>query len=647
MSDIEKKSGGKQSHGGHDHAGSAPERIGLTAACAVSLCLGWLLDCCPILQGLFYTVSYVSGAWFAAAQAFQELRHRHITVDVLMLVAAFGAFLVGEVPEGAFLLFLFSLSGTLEQLILGRTRSAIQELVRLNPTEAIVRRDGAEVRLNVKDVVIGDRVIIRPGERVPVDGVVCIGTSSLDQSPITGESMPVDKAKGDMVLAGTLNLQGSIEIECRRRGEETTLARLVHLVEEAQTRKADSETISRWFGARYTVAVLVLGLASFLLFLCFGLGFGESFYRAMTVLVVASPCAIVISVPAAILSAIANAARNGVLIKGGAYLERLANLDVLAFDKTGTFTIGRPSVVKIVPANGVSVHDVLEAAAGAEALSEHPIARAILREWEAVQQPLAPAESLQAVPGKGVVATRGSERLILGKEELFTDEKIAIPPEVKLAVSTAQNRGWTTMTVGKNDRVLGSIAVADTLRPRASETLFSLRKLGMKRFIMLTGDNAKVAAEVARQLGSEYAADLLPEQKLRQLESLRASGLKIGMIGDGVNDAPSLAAADVGLSLGSAGTGVALEAADVVLMGDDLAKLPFVVDLAQRARRIVLQNLVFAAGVMVVLLTLSFVHGIRMPYAVVGHEGSTVLVILNGLRLLWYRNGHKPEVLHP
>lgn len=633
--------GGNHSHGGEE--GNVNQRIALTSVCAISLVIAWILSYFPEYSSFSratYILSYVAGAWFASKQAIHDAKERHITVDMLMLIAAFGAFVVGEYPEGAFLLFLFSLSSSLENLILGRTRKAIERLVELNPTEANVLRNGQEVRVHVSEVLAGERVIIRPGERVPIDGKVMVGNSSLDESPLTGESVPVDKTVDDLVFAGTLNMHGSLEVECQRKGEETTLARLVKLVEEAQGEKAGSETVSRWFGEKYTIAVILLGFFSFLAFIFLGHGVEESFYRAMTVLVVASPCAIVISVPAAILAAIANAARNGVLIKGGVYLERLAALNALAFDKTGTFTKGKPEVVGIFTAEGFSEDEFFQVAGAAEKLSEHPLAKSILREAEKRQLTIVSADTLRTVVGKGVVAEKNGERIFLGKKRLFQDEGIVLPQSVEVAMEEFQSKGWTTMILGRVKggavkEVLGVLAIADTLRPFAADVLKELGELGLSRFIMLTGDNPKVAAEVARQLGSDYVADLLPEGKLMQLKQLRSRVGRVAMIGDGINDAPSLAAADVGLSLSGSGSGVALEAADVVLMGEDLRKLPYAVFLAKRARVIIWQNLVFASGMMICLLIASFGVGIRMPLAVVGHEGSTVLVILNGLRLLW------------
>jgi Cd2+/Zn2+-exporting ATPase len=450
---------------------------------------------------------------------------------------------------------------------------------------------------------------------------------------MTGESMPVEKAVGDEVFAGTLNQRGAIEVRVTRPAGQTALARVVRLVEEAQSEKAQSQRVTEWFGSRYTVGVLLaaaLVLAVPVLFL--GEGLGPAFYRAMTVLVVASPCAVVISIPAAILSAISGAARAGVLFKGGAHLERTARVRAIAFDKTGTLTLGRPRLVDLRAAPGSTPEVVLRLAAAAEALSEHPLAGAIVE--AARERGLAPepAAELEALVGRGVRARVGGRLVQVGKAELFSGQPM--PSELAAAADRLAAEGKTTLFVGTEDAVLGLLAVADTLRPGTEEAVRRLRELGIEHLVILTGDNRVAARAIAERLGLECEAELLPEDKLAAIRRLRQRYGVVAMVGDGINDAPSLASADLGVALGGSGTDVALETADVVLMADDLRQLPGAIALARRARRVIRQNLAFAFTGMAVLLAATFLASLPLPLAVVGHEGSTALVILNGLRLL-------------
>jgi Cd2+/Zn2+-exporting ATPase len=611
----------------------------LTAVCFA----GWLLGLVGETTGLLppaavaaaYAAAYVAGGWYSAGRAVRELAVGAVSVDLLMLTAAAGAAVVHEWPEGAFLLFLFSLSNTLEQYVLGRTRRAIEALLDLSPPEASVRRAGREQRVAAEDLRPGDTLIVRPGERIAADGVVAAGHTSVDQSVLTGEALPVDKQVGDPVFAGTLNQHGALEVRVTRRAGQTALARIVRLVEEAQSEKAQSQRLTDWFGARYTVAVL--GAAALVLavpVLLLGEEWAPAFYRAMTFLVVASPCAVVISIPAAILSAITSAARGGVLFKGGAYLERAAAVRAIAFDKTGTLTVGRPRLVDLRVAAGAAPDEVLRLAAAAEQLSEHPLARAVVAAARARGLDLEAASELEALVGRGVRARVGPRRVWVGKVELFTERGCALPAELAEAAAHLAAEGQTTLFVGTDEAVLGVLAVADTLRPGTEEAVAQLRALGVDHLVILTGDHPAVARAIGRRLGLDFEAGLLPEDKLHAIRRLRERYGAVAMVGDGINDAPSLAAASLGVALGDGGTDVALETADVVLMAGDLRQLPYAVRLARQANRIVRQNLVFAFAMMALLLATTFVGSLRLPFAVVGHEGSTALVILNGLRLL-------------
>jgi Cd2+/Zn2+-exporting ATPase len=614
----------------------------LTATCLLSLGLAWLgMNFRFVPAGLevgLAALAYVAGGGFATARALGQLRHGTVSIDLLMVTAALGAASVGAWVEGGILLFLFSLSSTLEQYALHRTRRAIEALLDLSPTEATVRRDGREERVPTTELQVGDVVIVRPGERIPADGVVVLGSTCVDQSPMTGESVPVDKATGDAVFAGTLNQDGAIEVRATRPPNDTTLQRIIRAVEEARSEKARSQQFTDWFGRRYTLGVFgVATLAILVPWLVLGQPFPSTFYRAMTILVVASPCAVVISIPAAILSAIARGAHRGMLFKGGAHLERAATIDAVAFDKTGTLTVGRPTLTAVCAAAGVESDDVLRLAASAESRSEHPLAHAIVQAAAAAELPLVPCQSLTAVVGKGIRAELASGPVWVGKTALLEARGIPIPADLARSADELSRQGQTVIYVADASRALGLVAVADTVRPTAAEAIARLRRLGVRELKMLTGDNPAVAAAIAGQLGLAFEAELLPTDKQRIIRQLGEAGRRVAMVGDGINDAPSLATAALGVSLGGTSTDVALETADLVLMGSDLCRLPEAIGLARATNRVVRQNLAFAFTMMGLLLVATFAVSLRLPFAVVGHEGSTVLVILNGLRLLAYR----------
>lgn len=618
----------------------------LTSACLISLLLalasGYLFDPSRVrtAQAVLYFISYITGGYFATIRSIEELGRGKINVDVLMIVAALGSAMVHELPEGAVLLFLFSLSGTLERYVLGWTRRSIEALMDLSPDEAVVRgADGVERRVAVESLAVNDVIIVRPGERIAADGIVLAGTSAVDQAPVTGESIPVSKSEGDPVFAGTLNQFGAIDVRVTARSSESTLARIVVLVEEAQSERADSQRFSEWFGERYTIGVLVASLLVLLeRWIVSGGEFGPSFYTAMTVLVAASPCAVVISTPAAILAAIARAAREGVLCKGGAHLEQAAAVRAIAFDKTGTLTNGKPALLGVAPAEGHDETEVLSLAAAAESRSEHPLAKAIVDAAVARGMTLFEAKDVEALVGKGLRATVDGRTVHLGKPEMFLELGMTLPESLQHAVQQFADVGATAVVISNADQIVGVIGLADTLRKSSAPMIAALKSLKIEHMVMLTGDNKAVGTAVGKTLGIEVRAGLLPEQKLELVNELKARYGTVAMVGDGINDAPSLAAASVGISLGGAGTAVALETADVVLMSDDLRNLPFLVELGRKSKSIIVQNLVVAFGVMAVLLLLTLGFALPMPFAVGAHEGSTVLVILNGLRLLGFRN---------
>ncbi len=636
----------------------------LTVICTLSLATAWfgahlgLLS--PLLERILYVLAYISGGFFGAWEGLRALRRLELNIDFLMVVAALGAAAIGEWAEGATLLFLFSLSNTLQGYALGRSRKAIRALMDLRPAEALVRRDGREELVPVEALRVGDVVIVKPGERIPIDGQVLSGFTAVDQSTITGESMPVDKEPGDQVFAGTLNTTGVIEVEVTRPATDTTLAKIIQMVEQAQARKAPTQRFLEAFEPKYAAGV-ILGVLLFLAVSTLGghQPFDSAFYRAMTLLVVASPCALVISTPAAILSAIANAARRGILFKGGAYLEQAATLEAIALDKTGTLTVGRPRVTDVVPAaevlgeawfdpqlaaelqpKGYDVpvrctrEELLGVAASAERYSEHPLAAAIVEAAHQANVPLDEVTETQAVPGQGVLARVDGREVRIGNWRFFEAARQIWPMPLQVLARQLEQEGKTVVFVSRENRPLGLIALADMVRPDAAPALAALRALGIRRIVMLTGDSHRVAEAVARQLDIlEVYAELLPHQKVEIVERLAAQA-PVAMVGDGVNDAPAMAVSHVGIAMGGAGTDVALETADVVLMADDLKRLPTLIRLARRARRIVWQNIAFSLAVIVVLVLSVFLFDLPLPLGVVGHEGSTLVVVFNGLRLL-------------
>ena len=610
----------------------------LTALTAfIGVGLGWN----PTLIFGLYFVSYVTGGWFGVMASIEALKEKTLNVDLLMILAALGAAAIGQPAEGATLLFLFSLSNTLQTYAMDRSRKAIEKLLDLRPAQATVRRGSRLISLPIEQLTLGDLVLVRPGERFPIDGEVISGESDVNQATITGESMPVHKQLNDLVFAGTVNGIGSLEIRVTRLAKDTTLARIVKMVEDAQATKANTQQMLDTFEQKYAIFVLAAAvLLIFVPWLLLGHAFQPTFYRAMTWLVVASPCALVISTPASILSAIANGARNGVLFKGGVHLEKTATLKVLAFDKTGTLTSGKPAMTGLQTFGDMKEDEMLRLVAALESRSEHPLAKAIVQAAHARDLNLPPSMDFRAIPGQGVEGTVDSHHLWIGNERMFFERDVNIPADILTKASAMQEEGQTAMFVYevKSQKFLGLLGVADTLREDAVEMIKALKAAGIEHVVMLTGDNTKVAAKIAARAGvDEFHADLLPQDKVTVLKSLQKKYGPVAMVGDGVNDAPSLATADIGIAMGGAGTDVAIETADVVLMSDDLRKIPFSINLARQARKVVWQNLTFSMAVIVLLVAGAFGADLALPLGVVGHEGSTVLVVLNGLRLLGFR----------
>jgi Cd2+/Zn2+-exporting ATPase len=562
----------------------------------------------------------------------------HLDIDFLMVVAAIGAASVGAFVEGAFLLFLFALANALEEYALDRARSAIRNLADLAPAQARLLRDGVEVEIPVEQVRIGDVLVVRPAERLPADGTVRTGRSAINQAPITGESVPVEKEPGDEVFAGTVNGDGALEITATRAVGDRTLDRVIRLVEEAQAAKAPVQRITERFERIFVPAVVI---ADVLLIVVPGLmgwmPWGESLYRGMTVLVAASPCAIALGAPAAMLAGIAQAAKHGVLLKGGAALEALATVRAVAFDKTGTLTAGRPEVTDVALAEGVTEAELLGIAAAVEARSQHPLAQAVVRRAARDGITLPAAGELQSMTARGVRADVAGLPVLIGSARLWTDDGVPFSAEITTALEEMSARGRSMMIVRHGERWLGVLGLLDPPRASVHGTLDRLRALRLKPLVMLTGDHRGVGEAIGREVGvDEVRADLLPEDKVTAIHELMQAHGTVVMVGDGVNDAPALAASTVGIAMGGAGTAAALETADGALMGDDLARLPWAIGLARATRRIVHQNLAIAGGVMLVLLILAATGILTIGPAVIGHEGSTLVVIVNALRLLGY-----------
>ncbi|HEY2956502.1 MAG TPA: heavy metal translocating P-type ATPase [Candidatus Eisenbacteria bacterium] len=619
----------------------------LTAACLTLLVAGAALERLPvpaIWHDAAYALSALAGGWFALRSSLRSLARLRFDVNLLMILAAIGAGAIGYVFEGAVLMLLFSLSNTLEVYTMGRTRHALRALLSLRPARALVRRGGREIEVEAEAVQVGERVIVKPGEAIPVDGVVLTGQSLVDQSHLTGESVPVEKGPGERVFAGTLNQQGAIEVRTTRAAGDTTLARIVTLVQQAQAQKSRTEEVAEWVGRYYTIVVMI-GAAAMIVIppLFLASDFTRSFYRAMTLLVVASPCALVIATPATILSAIANAARHGVLFKGGRFIEALGRVRAVAFDKTGTLTHGRFEVTDVVALDGATADEVLAWAAGAEKRSPHPLAQAVVRAAEARGLAIRPAEQLTQHLGKGLVALVDGSAVEVGTPALFAALGIEVPGEGRRELERLTRSARTAMLVRRGPR-WGVIAAADEPRPAAAETVAALKRQGLAAVVLLSGDGLATVEAIARRTGVDaYHGALLPEQKVNVVGELEGRYGAVAMVGDGVNDAPALARATVGIAMGGIGSDAAMESADVVLMADDLTALPYAVRLCRRSRRVVAQNVVIATGVMLVLVALVFFGHLtpfgplRLPVAVSGHEGSTVVVILNGLRLLGVR----------
>ncbi|TWT46058.1 Zinc-transporting ATPase [Phycisphaerae bacterium RAS1] len=608
-------------------------RLAASACCALfalaAAGLMWLGYESP--AWVLVAASYVCGGTRATIGAIEAVLARKPDINALMILAAVVSAFMGRWGDGAVLLFLFSLSDGLERYAIERTRRSIAGLVDLRPPTACVVRDGREERVALEALRVGDAVRVRPGERFPIDGEVLEGRSAADQSIVTGESVPVDKQPGDPIFAGTINADGTLLVRMTRPAADSTLARIVALVEQAQERKARGQRLIEQWQTPYVLGVLLISAAAIVGWYAMTGDFGRAMMNGMVLLVGASPCAVMLASPVAVLAAVTRGARHGVLFKGGAHIEHLATVETIAFDKTGTLTLGRPTLRRIVSTDGVSEDNLLALAASLEQFSEHPLAKAIVVEARRRGLTLAPVDEFTREPGLGISATVGARRTRAGSAALFERDAVAIDDLRGLAGAADSD---TAVYLVQESGARGVLTLRDEVRPHAAEALDDLRRAGVRRFALLTGDHAGPAARVVDALRIDALhAGLLPEQKVERIRELARHG-GVAMVGDGVNDAPALAAATVGIAMGAAGSDVALETADVVLMRDDLRTLAEAVLLARRCRRIIAQSLLLAFGMIGVLIAMSLAGMLWLPVAVVCHEGSTVLAVLNGLRLL-------------
>ncbi|MDA3950065.1 MAG: heavy metal translocating P-type ATPase [Spirochaeta sp.] len=633
---------GSGSRGRFDVWRNASERVEavFVVLTLIGLVTGVILEARGAASAVVLTVhvaTYLFGGFFATMEIIRAVRAFTVEVDMLMVLAALGAAYVDAWTEGATLLFLFSLSNVLQNYAMGRTHQAISALLTLRPDSVRLRRGRELVDVPLDTVVTDDVFVLRPGDRVALDGEIASGTGYFDESSVTGESLPVGKTIGDAVLAGTLNQSGAFDVRVSKPASESTLSRIITMVEDARERKAAMQSFLDRAEKYYAMGVIVL-VALYIVGMSLLTAnlFENVFYRAMVLLTVASPCALVISVPATVLSAIAGGARGGVLFKGGGYVEALYGIRTIAFDKTGTLTFGRPAVADVIPADGITTEYLLAVAARAEIHSQHPIARAIVRHArEAGIQPREP-EYFEESIGSGVIAHWNGKETLIGSPRMMEARGILSDAALTGRVEELRRQGRKTVLQVQHDgEYLGTITVMDKERPDAAEQIQRLRDAGIQRVVMLTGDDETTARAMADRLGiDEMYAGLMPEDKMTWVEKLQERYGPVAMVGDGVNDAPALARSQVGIAMGAAGTDAALESADVVLMADDLGALVRAVRISRRARRVILQNVVFAMGVVVTLVVLTLTVGVPLTMGVVGHEGSTIIVVLNGLRLL-------------
>jgi len=645
----------------HAHGGIFGEMTELIFAIICGTLLGtgfglsFINSISPVFPVVFYIAAYLVGGFYTTKEAIEGISKRKFEIDFLMLVAAIGAALLGEWAEGALLLFLFSLGHALEHYAMEKARKSITALAELAPKTALLKTGQELKEVSIEDLKSGDVIVIKPNSKIAADGIVIRGDGSVNQAPITGESIPVDKTTVEdtnmdiagadkldakyRVFAGSINGGETLEIKVSKVAADSTIARLIKLVNETQTQKSPTQNFTDKLIKYYVPAVLILVILLLFSFLVIDEPFSIGFYRAMAVLVAASPCALAISTPSAVLSGVARAARGGVLIKGGKPLEELGSLTAIAFDKTGTLTEGKPKLTGVYPLNGISEEQLLEVVIAVEKLSDHPLAAAIVKGGiEKLKKDVPAASNVAAIAGRGIRANYEGTTLNVGNKELFSEKNNSLPEDIKTKTQELEKQGNTTMIVQQDNKYIGIITLMDVARKDAKETVAALRKMGIRKMIMLTGDNQQVAEAIAKEIGITDAwGNLMPEQKVAAIDKLRKEEKKVAMVGDGVNDAPAMAKSTVGIAMGAAGSDVALETADIALMADQLSNLPFAIGLSKKAHNIIKQNLVISLGMVAILIPLTIAGIASIGPAVIGHEGSTLIVVSNALRLLAYK----------
>lgn len=597
----------------------------------------------PVLSIGFYLIGVIAGGWFIFPKAVAALRRFRADMNLLMTIAVVGTIGIGEWFEAATVSFLFSLSLVLEAWSVGRARNAIKALFKLTPSLAryICPHDGDIMEKPVEDVPLGATVLVRPGERIPLDGEITKGRASVNQAPITGESVPVGKREGDEVFAGTIDEDGSIEFRVTKPASDTTIARIIRMVEEAHSRRAPSEQWVEKFARYYTPAMILLAVAIAVVPpVVFGGDWARWFYESLVILVIACPCALVISTPVSIVAALAAAARSGVLIKGGAFLEEAGRLKVVAMDKTGTVTHGRPEVQRIITLNGHTEEELLERAAALELHSRHPLARAIIRRAEQLSRAVIPAGNYHEFSGRGAEGTIGGRTFWIGSHRMLHEKQME-SDDLHRKIDALEDAGHSVVVVGNDDHICGFISVADSVRDNALSIVADLKRAGVEKVVILTGDNRGTARAIREKIrADEFHAELLPEDKLKAIEEIKSRYGSVAMVGDGINDAPALAAATLGIAMGAAGTDAAMETADIALMSDDLSRLPWLIRHGRRTLGVIRQNIGFALGVKLLFMGLALANIATLWMAIAADMGASLLVILNALRLL---NGKRSD----
>lgn len=607
------------------------EKLIVTWVSGILIAIAWVLDkleLAPTVADYLMIAAAVVAGYRITMSALYALRLKIIGINALVTTATVGAIIINEYWEAAVVTFLFSLGGYLEARTLDKTRDALRKLMDMAPKVAHVRRGDEEVEIPTDEVVKGDIVIVRPGEKIPVDGVVTKGQSAVNQAPITGESIPVEKNIGDTVFSGTINEAGYLEIETEKAGEDTTFSRIIEMVEEAQEKKAPTQQFLDKFAKYYTPGIMVISALTYVI--------TRDALMALTLLVIACPGALVIATPVTIVSGIGNGARNGILIKGGEHLEKAGKIDVVAFDKTGTLTKGKPEVTNVHVFNGTET-ELLIMAAAAEKPSEHHLGRAIIERAQGLGA-IPEADDFKVIPGQGVEAHINGQTILVGNRRLLTEHGLEVTSEIENQMIVEEENGRTVVLIATEQHILGSISIADVLKDEAYSVVAKLKQAGVKKVVMLTGDNERTARAIAKQLGlDEYRASLLPEGKVRAIKEFRDQGHIVAMVGDGINDAPAMATADVGIAMGAAGTDVAIETSDITLMSDNLAKVPYAIGLSRKTVRTIKENVTFAIIVVFSLLAGVLGSVVFLGSGMLVHEASVLLVTINAMRLLGYK----------